>query len=76
MIKNFNEEGDKGSFLEVDIQYTEKLHELLHDLPILTERMKIEKVGKLAANLHDKIEYVICIRNLKQAFKVVSATFC
>ena len=29
--------------------------------------MKIEKVEKLAANLHDKTEYVIHIRNLKQA---------
>ena len=31
--------------------------------------MKIEKVGKLVANLHDKEEYVIHIRNLKQALK-------
>ena len=29
--------------------------------------MKIEKVEKLGTNLHDKIEYVIHIRNLKQA---------
>ena len=29
--------------------------------------MKIEKVEKLVANLHDKTEYVIPIRNLKQA---------
>ena len=29
--------------------------------------MKIEKVEKLAANSHDKTEYVICIKNLKQA---------
>ena len=29
--------------------------------------MKIEKLGKLVANLHDKGEYVIHIRNLKQA---------
>ena len=29
--------------------------------------MKIEKVKKLVANLHDKIEHVIHIRNLKQA---------
>ena len=29
--------------------------------------MKIEKVGKLLANLHDKTEYVIQIRNLNQA---------
>ena len=29
--------------------------------------MKIEKVEKLVTNLHDKIEYVKHIRNLKQA---------
>ena len=66
-IKNYNQESDKGYFLEVDVQYTEKLHELHNDLPFLPERMKIEKVEKLVANLHDKTEYVIHIRNLKQA---------
>ena len=29
--------------------------------------MKLEKVEKLVANLHEKTEYVIHIRNLKQA---------
>ena len=29
--------------------------------------MKIEKVEKLVANLHDKTEYVIHMRNLRQA---------
>ena len=29
--------------------------------------MKIEKVEKLAATVHNKIEYLIHIRNLKQA---------
>ena len=29
------------------------------------KRMKIEKVEKLVADLHDKTEYVIHIRNLK-----------
>ena len=29
--------------------------------------MKIEKVEKLVANLHDKTEYVTHIRNLKEA---------
>ena len=38
-----------------------------NDLPFLPERMKIEKVEKLVTNLHDKTEYVIPIRNLKQA---------
>ena len=33
----------------------------------LTERMKVEKVENLVANLHVKTEYIIHIRNLKQA---------
>ena len=61
-IKNYNEESDEGYFFEVDIQYLEKLHELHNDLPILPERMKIEKFEKLVANLHDKTEYVIHIK--------------
>ena len=51
----------------VGVQYLEKLHELHSDLPVLPERMKIEKAEKLVANLHDKTEHVIHIRNLKQA---------
>ena len=66
-IKNYNEESDEGYFLEVDVQYPEKLHDLHNDIPFLSERMKIEKVGKLVTNLHDKTEYVIHKRNLKQS---------
>ena len=65
-IKNYNGESDEGYFLEADVQYLEKLHELHNDLPFLPERIKIEGVEKLVANLHDKTEYVIHIRNLKQ----------
>ena len=36
-------------------------------IPFLPERMKIEKVEKLQANLHNKKEYVVHIRLLKQA---------
>ena len=61
-IKIYNEESDKGYFLEVDVKYLEKLHDLQIDLSFLPERMKIEKVEKLLANLHDKTEYVIHIR--------------
>ena len=57
--KNYNKESDEGYFLEVDVQYFEKLHELYNDLPFLPERMKMEKVEKLVANSHDKAEYVI-----------------
>ena len=65
-IKNYNEEFDKGYFLEIDVQYPEKFYDLHNNLPFLPERMKIEKVEKLVANLHDKTKYVICIRNSKQ----------
>ena len=65
-IKNHNEESDKGYFLEVDVQYTEKLHQLHNKLSSLPEGMKIEKVENLVANLHNKTEYVIYIINLKQ----------
>ena len=53
-IKNFNEESYEGYFLELDVQYFKNLHELYNDLSFLTERMKIIKVEKLVANLHDK----------------------
>ena len=59
----YNEECDEGYFLEVDFQYLDKLHELHNDIPFLPERMKFEKVEMPVANLHDKTEYVIYIRN-------------
>ena len=62
--KSYNQEKDEGYFLEVDSYYLEYLHKTQNDLPFLPERTKIEK---LVANLHDIIEYVIYIRNLKQA---------
>ena len=43
------------------------MHERHNDLLFLPERIKIENVEKLVANLHDQTEYVIHIRNLKQA---------
>ena len=66
IIKNFNEESDEGYFLEVNVYYPEKLCEFHNDLPFLPARIKIEKIEKFVANLHDKTEYVIHIRNLKQ----------
>ena len=66
-IKIYNEECDEGYFLEVDVQYTEKLHELHNHLPLLSERMELGKVKKFVTNLHNKNEYVLHIRNLKEA---------
>ena len=50
--------------IEVNVQYPEKLHDFHNDLPFLHERMKIKKVQKLVASLHDKTVYVIHLRNL------------
>ena len=66
-MKNYNEESDKGYFLEVDVQYVEKLHGIHSNLLFLPERMKIEKAEKLIAKLHYKAEYVIHTINLKEA---------
>ena len=57
-LKSYNEEGDERYFLEGDVQYLEKLHELHNDLPFLPE-----KVGKLVANL---LEFFIQVRNLNR----------
>ena len=54
-IKSYKEESEEGYFLEVDLQYPEKLHKLHNDLPFLAERMEIEKVGKLVTNLNGKL---------------------
>ena len=35
VIKNCNEETNEGYFLEVNVQYLEKLHELQNDLSVL-----------------------------------------
>ena len=66
-IKIYNEDSDVGYFIEADGLYPKKLHELPHDLPLLPEIMEIEKSEKLETNLHDKQEYVIHVRKLRQA---------
>ena len=39
--KYYNEESDEGYFLEVDVQYPEKLYELHNALPFLPERKRL-----------------------------------
>ena len=65
-IKNYDEDSNKGYFLEVDVEYPKHLFNLHSDLPFLPERKKIEKCNKLACNIHDKENYVVQIRPLKQ----------
>ena len=51
---------DKDCIVEVDVDYTSKLHKLHSDMPFLPERMKIDKTQKLVCNLHDK-KNTLCI---------------
>ena len=65
-IISYNEKSKEVYFI-FDIQYLKNLQNIRNDLPFLPERMNIEKVEKVIPNLHDKNEYVIHIRNLKQS---------
>ena len=66
-IKNYDEIGDIGYFLEVDVDYLKELFNFHKDLPFLPESKKVNKVGKLICSIENKEEYVIHIRALKQA---------
>ena len=67
LVKNYDEDSDKGYIFEVDLEYPKTLHDLHSDLPFLPERVKINKCNKHVCNLHDKNNYVVHIRSLKQA---------
>ena len=65
-IKNYDENSDKGYFLEVDVEYPKNLFSLHSDLPFLPEWKKIGKCNKLVFDFHDKKNYVVHIKALKQ----------
>ena len=46
-IENYNKDSDKGSFLDISVQYPEKLHDLHNGLPFLPATMTVEKLEKL-----------------------------
>ena len=64
-IKNYDENSDKGYFLEVDVECPKHLCNLHSDLPFWPERNKIKKCNKLVCSIHDKENYVLHIRTLK-----------
>ena len=67
-MKNYDEGSNKDSnFLEVDVTYPNKLFNLHSDLPFLSERNKIKKCDELVCDVHEKKNYVVHIRSLKQA---------
>ena len=68
-IKYYDEDSTKGYFLEVDVEYPKKLFNLHKNFLFLPERKKIKKCNKLVCDIHDKENYVVHIRALKQAIK-------
>ena len=65
-IRTYDENSDIGYFLEVDIDYPEKLFNPHEDLPFLPEGKKVNIVEKLVCSIEDKEKYVIHMRVLKQ----------
>ena len=63
-IKNYDKDSNKRYILEIDVEYPKNFHS---HLPFLPEKMKIKKSNKLVCNFHDKKEYIIHTRTLKQA---------
>ena len=63
-IRNYDEDCNKGYFLEEDAEYSKNLFNLHSDLPLLTERNKTKPCNKLVYNVHDKKNYVVHIRAL------------
>ena len=66
-IKTYDENGNIGYFLEVDLNYPKELFNLHKDLPFLPESKKVNKIEKLICSIENKEKCVIHIRFLKQA---------
>ena len=76
-VKDYNENSDKGYFLEADVEYPKNslngtafsgaALNLQIFLPFLPERNKIKNFNKLVCNIYDKENYIVHIRALKQA---------
>ena len=64
--KKLYDESDERYFLE-DAWYPEKYIFSTMIYSFCLKRMEIEKVRKFVSNLHDKTEYVMDMRNLKQS---------
>ena len=60
-IKSYNEEGDVGYLLVVDIEYPKKLRMLHSALPFLPEKIKLNKCSKFICNVTDKknIQFIL-----------------
>ena len=53
-IKNYDEDSNKGDFLEGDIDYLKELFNLRKDLSFLSKRKNVQKVEKLICSIENK----------------------
>ena len=78
--KNYDEEGDVGYLLALDIEHPKNLRMLHSDLPFLPERIKINKCTKLICNVTDKkklFNSYCCIEtSIKTWFRTYKGTLC
>ena len=56
-------------FFKINIEYDQELHDLHIDLPFLAEKIEINGHNKLLCMQYDKKNYVVDIRNMKQALE-------
>ena len=66
VIKNYDENSDKGYFREVDVEYPRNLFNLQRDLPFLPERKKMGKCNKLVCDFNQKRNCAVHIKTLNQ----------
>ena len=65
-IKN-DENSNNEYILDINVEYPKNLFNLHHNFSFLTERKKIGKFNTLFCSIHDKKNYILHIRALKQA---------
>lgn len=51
--------------LEVDLEYTQKLHDLHNGYPLAPEKIVVNGVEKVISTLYDKKNYVVHYKNLQ-----------
>ena len=68
-IKDYNENSNRGYFLEVDVEYTKNLFSSHKDLAYLPERKQLGKVEKLVCSVEDKKKICRSPQNFKTSIK-------
>ena len=77
LIKNYDEDCNRGYSLEIDVEYPKKLFNNHKDLPFLPKRKKAEKVKKFICNIEDKkncFSYKSFKRSIKSRSKAKKGT--